>query len=456
MKTLRVVVAGLLTIPLLVWTLGLAADRAVAQDGRREAVGAEKLAITDRASTNLHRAQETAALERVLRDSPAFAKLQFDAAAIQDGRIVAVEGDNSSLITADNLQEKLRAGVVFVDHDARARVTRAHLPTSLEFRVQVDGEAAEAEAEEGEVAAFKLAYQVIPEATADRPLRLDTWVRDSTGLLVDGPRSVFSGAFHVALTNAEDENDRAALGSPVVLAVHAPGASEIAPNPLAIDRLASWHEVLLTVPVVLGDTYSVAVSADPQREVEAVPLAVRRPTVRLWSEPSSIEGWGIGQSTIQVAVTGLRSPRGTRVPLKSLRGALEAPHVTLDDAGQAAVRLRSSRAPRTTVSVPSAMLVGEPLEVPFEAPWAFLTLALAGGLVGALLKGRGRDRWPIALVIGIASALVMTLAHAVGLNWPARVLQEQGLTWAGEALVFVLGAVGALVGVSVLVSEPES
>jgi hypothetical protein len=73
-----------------------------------------------------------------------------------------------------------------------------------------------------------------------------------------------------------------------------------------------------------------------------------------------------------------------------------------------------------------------------------------------LLKGRGRDRWPIALVIGIASALVMTLAHAVGLNWPARVLQEQGLTWAGEALVFVLGAVGALVGVSVLVSEPES
>lgn len=92
-----------------------------------------------------------------------------------------------------------------------------------------------------------------------------------------------------------------------------------------------------------------------------------------------------------------------------------------------------------------------PLDVAFDAPWLFLGAALAGGLAGAFVRGRGRGRWRGALAIGVVSALIMTLAYAAGIDWPAHVLNSAGIDRSGEAVVFVLGAIGALVGVSALV-----
>ena len=93
------------------------------------------------------------------------------------------------------------------------------------------------------------------------------------------------------------------------------------------------------------------------------------------------------------------------------------------------------------------------LVVPFTAPWWFLGAATVGGLAGAFLRGRGRKHWFKALAIGVITALVMTLAYAIGIDWPERVLDAAGIPKAAEASVFVLGAIGALIGVTALVPK---
>ena len=44
----------------------------------------------------------------------------------------------------------------------------------------------------------------------------------------------------------------------------------------------------------------------------------------------------------------------------------------------------------------------------------------------------------------------MTLAYAVGIDWVSRALPAVQLATSGEAVVFVLGAIAALIGVGAL------
>ncbi|MDZ7754072.1 MAG: hypothetical protein U5S82_21135 [Gammaproteobacteria bacterium] len=67
--------------------------------------------------------------------------------------------------------------------------------------------------------------------------------------------------------------------------------------------------------------------------------------------------------------------------------------------------------------------------------------AFAGRFIVALVNARHP---------GDRSGLTMTLAYAVGIDWPARVSAGAGIDYSGEAAVFVLGAIGALVGISAL------
>jgi hypothetical protein len=379
-------------------------------------------------------------LSRAQRELPGLSRSGLEPDAISAGRVVAVDGQRAELMTAANLHDRLLSGGVFVRSGARAGIAKSAMPHVLRAQTTAPE------------SAFRLSFDVVVvDAGRNLTQRLDTWVRDSTGLLMDGRRSAFVGTFDVALTDASNEDNRGPLGHSVVVAIKAPGATELEPQPLTITQLGHWQSVSIIVPDVPGDTYAVSVSADPRRDGDPVPLAIMRPSVRLWASPDSIVGWGIGQSNINVSVTGMRAPEGYRVPLRSGRGSLNQDFVTLNAHGQGSVRLRSDRSSGATIELLSPAMAGQPLQVRFDAPWLFLAIAICGGLVGAFLRGRGRQHWGMALLIGALSAVVMTAAYAVGLDWPARVLKAEGLAVAGEALIFVLGAVGALVGVSAMV-----
>ena len=58
--------------------------------------------------------------------------------------------------------------------------------------------------------------------------------------------------------------------------------------------------------------------------------------------------------------------------------------------------------------------------------------------------------WAKVLAIGAVTGVVMTTAYAVGIDWVLAATRWTQLASGGEAVVFVLGVLGSLVGVRAL------
>ncbi|MGB3747349.1 MAG: hypothetical protein WA961_04045 [Rhodanobacter sp.] len=367
-------------------------------------------------------------------------KFHLDPLALSSGAVKAVSGSHAEVVKPDTLAEQARPGAVFVTRTS-ATATRVALSAPLRDALPAGAQ----------TSAVRLGYVVSATAGAQAtPVRLAALVADNTGLVLDAAHSAWRGGFSVALSNLDDPADRRVLNTPVNVAVTAAGASEVAPAPLSIADVGSWHAVRVTVPDFPGDLYRVSVSADPQDRGNAIDLKVVKPTIEVIAGNPQIAGWGIGQTTVTVRARGLITPDGYPVTLRNEHGSLDPTYVKLDAQGLATARLRSDSASSTSVSVADAGVVSQPATVVFSAPWLFLAAAVAGGLLGAFIRGKGRRRAWYALAIGVASAILMTLAYAVGIDWVSRALPAAHLATSGEAVVFVLGAIAALLGVGVL------
>ena len=370
----------------------------------------------------------------------AAAKFHLDPAALRNGSVKAVSAGRAEVVRPDTVVDKARQGAVFV---TRTSATASHVALSAPLRAALP-----AGARSG---AVRLGYVLSTTAGAEAsPVRLAALVADNTGLVLDAAHSAWRGGFSVALSNLDDPIDRRTLTTPITVAITAAGASEVSPAPLEIGDVGRWHAVRVSVPDFPGDSYHVTVSADPQDRGNAIDLPALKPTIQITASSAQIPGWGIGQTTVTLRARGMLSPEGYPVTLRSDHGALQPAYVKLDARGVASANLRSDAATSTTVRVADTDVSSEPVTVTFEPPWSFLAAAVAGGLLGAFIRGRGRRRAWHALAIGVASALLMTLAFAVGIDWVSRVLPTSNLATTGLALVAVLGAIGALVGVGVL------
>jgi hypothetical protein len=367
-------------------------------------------------------------------------KFHLDPLALSSGEVKAVSGSHVEVVNPDTVAEQARPGSVFVTRTGTG-ATRVALSAPLRAALPAGAQ----------TSAVRLGYVVSATTGAEAsPVRLAALIADNTGLVLDAAHSAWRGGFSVALSNLDDPADRRPLNTPVTVAITAAGASDVTPAPLSIADVGRWHAVRVTVPDFPGDRYHVSVSADPQDRGNAIDLKVVKPTIEVIAGNPQIAGWGIGQTTVTVRARGLITPDGYPVTLRNEHGSLDPTYVKLDSQGLATARLRSDSASSTSVSVADAGVVSQPATVVFSAPWLFLAAAVAGGLLGAFIRGKGRRRAWYALAIGVASAILMTLAYAVGIDWVSRALPAAHLATSGEAVVFVLGAIAALLGVGVL------
>lgn len=281
-------------------------------------------------------------------------------------------------------------------------------------------------------------------------VNLQALVSQGLGLLFDGSIGSYVGHFDIALANVANPADRAELSVPVPISVQAVGALEIRPRPVKITQLGRWQEVSIVVPNPQGERYPVSVSADPGDPGDRLELGIVRPEAQLSATQLHIAGWGIGQTPVSVRVRGMVSPQGYSVSLSTEGGGLSLGTVILDANGYGETSLRSDSADRARVRINNAELRAQPLVVTFQAPWLFLAAAVGGGLLGAFLRSEGRRFRGRAALIGAASGLLMTLAYAVGIDGVSSLLPQATLATAGEAVVFVLAALGALGGVRML------
>jgi len=410
-------------------------------DAMLHVVATQSSAVTP-TSTGAATASTTAKPAVALSPVAARAAREFhlDPLALSSGAVKAVSGSRAEVVNPDTVAEQARSGAVFV---TRTSATATRVALSAPLRASLPAGA--------QTSAVRLGYVVSATAGAQAsPVRLVALIADNTGLVLDAAHSSWRGGFSVALSNLDDPADRRVLNTPITVAVTAAGASEVAPAPLSIADVGSWHAVRVTVPDFPGDRYHVSVSADPQDRGNAIDLPVMKPTIEVIAANPQIAGWGIGQTGITLRARGLVTPDGYPVTLRNEHGSLDPTYVKLDAQGVATARLRSDSASSTTVSVADAGVVSRPATVVFIAPWLFLAAAVAGGLLGAFIRGKGRRRVWYALAIGVASAILMTLAYAVGIDWVSRALPAAHLASSGEAVVFVLGAIAALLGVGVL------
>jgi len=182
------------------------------------------------------------------------------------------------------------------------------------------------------------------------------------------------------------------------------------------------------------------------QQLEEEKLSVH-PVITATASPQKIEGLGIGTADITVQIESLRQKEGVGVTLDTNKGQLETTRLTLDKEGIATTKIRSVGVGVATITVRSAKAARAEIRVTFLWPWVFLLCALMGGLIGSairLLRSKtSHARRVIRRIIrGILIALLVNAAYAVGITLIGVSLKAS----AGEALNFVLAAIGSYLG----------
>ena len=357
-------------------------------------------------------------------------------AAVLDSPVFAISPDRTQVAEVVDLDQRLAPGSLILN-TVREDAEISTLPAPLRSA-----------AEAGQT--YALSWELVtPGGT------FKAWGRDSTGLSFDGSSGGYVGSFDVALTYVPELPNPPQLNPPISVSIAAPNAERISPAPLTIGSINQWHSVDIAVSTLPEGRYSVSISANPADDGDRIEMPVSRPRIDLAANPAGpIDGWGIGRTSIVVQADGIRNPEGYTVALASTAGILNPARVVLDAQGRGETFLRSSRENLASVSVQNAgNFTTEDLRVRFAHPWLFLALAIVGGVLGSILTQKGRRHWLKGLTIGAVTGVVMALLYAVGINWLGQVFPSADLALGGEALVVVLGAVGAIVGVRFAVPD---
>ena len=195
-------------------------------------------------------------------------------------------------------------------------------------------------------------------------------------------------------------------------------------------------------------------SFDP--EPESIVLSVIRPRIGLKTSRPTIKGWGLETADINILVEGFPDPEGKVVILESTKGGLESTRLTLDNNGTAISKIRSIGIGEAKITASMANTESAKADITFTTPWVFFLMALFGGLVGSVIKilqdKTGSAKLIIGrLALGILIAIVVAVAFTVGVNLVGIAPKAK----VGEAVIFVLAAIGAWAGTFVLPKKPS-
>jgi hypothetical protein len=304
---------------------------------------------------------------------------------------------------------------------------------------------------------FELPLKIIGVAPSGEQLNLGAVVEVAGGgLRLRNDAAAFAGQIFVGIEDKDNPAGARALGRQVRFLVTA-NADSVTPGTLEVD-----HANLPFVPVQIeavqpGPSVSVRVRPDFEPKGFDIDVGVVRPRLTLVPSPPVIQGFGLETTDLAIGVEGAVVPAGVSVRLSSDRGRLSSTVVTLGADGSAVANLRSSGLVDANVSAHHALFESKTATVTFAFPWAFAMAVALGGTVGGVLrygvpkrrKGMQVQIRPLIwhAVFGIVAGLLVATAYAVGIN----LLNVQPEATTGEALVFVLSALGALASTARLV-----
>ncbi len=272
------------------------------------------------------------------------------------------------------------------------------------------------------------------------------------GLRYEPGRGDFAGSIMLGLLSATAPASIQRLGREVHLLVTAT-ADSLDSAQVTLDHTnLPFKRIRLVALSAPPDTVMVHIRTDLDTGAVTIPVPVLRPALKLSVSPKRIAGFGLEDATLAITTQAFGRPDTLVVTVTAAKGKVQSPQVPLSRAGTAVSSIRSRGLGHDTVTAASPPLLPGTDTVDFVFPWAFLIAALTGGLVGGLIHqaqakwtGKERARWR-AFVTGVLVAalvgIVVAAAYALGIN-----LADIPPGKAGEALVFVTAALGAIRGV---------
>jgi len=337
-------------------------------------------------------------------------------------------------------------------HDLRETVE--HILHRQRF-VPDDGEASQAQSQlpapQGAPKTWALPYQLVGRNQAGTALNLQPIIVVDAGGLRPAADGSFWGRIFAGVLDADRPDESHAIGRNITFLITG-DLDSVKPQTISFDQTNHFEKVDLAAgsppdPVRL----QVRPTFDPQgQSTPPIEIPVLRGAIRLTVSPRRIQGLGLETARVSVQAVGVPPPDHLSVDLSSDRGWIDPAPVSLDASGLASATIRSVTTGTATLHAASiASLAPGEVSVTFLFPWLFLGAALLGGGAGGLIRraraapAERRSLWMDLLVLGILVGLVIACAYSVGIN----LLPFQPTAHAGEALVFVLAALGAIFGV---------
>lgn len=300
-------------------------------------------------------------------------------------------------------------------------------------------------------AEWELPYELKGVTSDGAPLNLRPLVRvDGGGLRPAGRGAGFRTQLYLTIQDLDNPNEPKPLPEPISVLVTA-AVDSVEPGMVKISHTNGFSSVQLAAadpsdPVQVHVTPSFDATGGTDLD-----LKVLRGTLHLEIAPRTIEGFALQTGIVTVRGTGFPGIEGTKVTLNSPKGTLDPVVVSLGAGGEATAKLRSIGIGTTVITANAlGFTTARSQPVSFEIPVVFIICAAAGGLVGALI-GRARAKRKGATVrsalfdlfIGVLTGSVVAAAFAIGIH----LIPYEPVAQAGEAVVFVLSALGALFGI---------
>jgi hypothetical protein len=291
-----------------------------------------------------------------------------------------------------------------------------------------------AQASGSSVAVLNGAVEVLAKDSQELTLKALAFANEP--LHFNGRRKLYEGSISVGIVELMPSGRTMDLSAPITFEVLGVAAK---PNQPVVEKTAPPFQTVAIEADNPNEAINVRVRSllNPTEE-SVVSLPVERLHLRASVSPETIQGWGLEKATVAVWAE-KSSAAGYGVQLRSRLGRLEPPSLTLDPEARGVSSVRSVSTGKDRLIVEGVNFEPATVEVEYVLPLRFILAALVGGLLGGLPGSGGRTRKVLhALVYGI---LVFGI-FATGINLTGLALPQN----AGEVVVFVVSAIGALMG----------
>lgn len=248
----------------------------------------------------------------------------------------------------------------------------------------------------------------------------------------------FKGLLGLGVVDESRPRARERLADPVSFTLT--GFESITPNQVTVTHLSQpFKEVELRL-INPDDEVSLGVIATLESETDSIKVPAIRPQLKLRISPSQrIEGLGLSTAVVHIAAEDGGIFAGEKIALESTLGRLKDSQVTLDTAGTAQTRIRSSFIGPARVTAQGYPFAEATDTVTFGWPVVLTVVALIAAGLGAWVRRKsGKGSFSVALAFGVVGAIL----GAIGVNFLSLPVEIP----AGEAIIFVLTFFSAYLG----------